>query len=653
MKQLLLSLICIFPFLGFTQKAIFDSLREKIKTEKSDTERVRLLVQLGNKIRYQDTAESWRSQNQIQTLATSLKNDYFQGQAYFLAATIYLANQTIPSIVNYEKAIKIFSSYPNNKRSRLSLGASYINLGLLHNNNNDYETAAHYYLKAEEIYLKDNPTSTDLGILYSNLSIAYGTINKYDEALKYSSKGMDFARKTNDKAMMLNALYAYGGNLVNAKKGDRGLAELDSASVLAQELNDLNMIYSCDFMKAMYYYNTKQYQKAIDKYTLCLEFARKYQFTEGIGNNYLNIAANEAELKKPMLAAAHLDSSAKYLDYSVKSVSKQMYFENYAEVYKQTGNFLKAFAFKDSVAAIKDSLYQSDNIRQIEFRQARFNYDKKQNEVNQLEAEHKLQQLSIRQKKTLNYILIASAGILLTISLLGYRNYKQKQKIQQQRISELEKAKQLLATEAIIKGEEQERSRLAKDLHDGLGGMMSGIKYSLLTMKKNQIMTPENQLAFERSIEMLDSSINEMRRVAHNMMPEALVKFGLDTALNDFCTEVDQSGALHVIYQSIGIKDENFPQTTAITIYRIVQELLNNSMKHASAKNAMVQVSKTNGNISITVEDDGKGFNTAILEASKGIGWTNIQSRVEYLRGKLDVKSEPGKGTSVHIEINV
>jgi signal transduction histidine kinase len=76
-------------------------------------------------------------------------------------------------------------------------------------------------------------------------------------------------------------------------------------------------------------------------------------------------------------------------------------------------------------------------------------------------------------------------------------------------------------------------------------------------------------------------------------------------------------------------------------------------MKHASAKNAIVQVSKSNGNISITVEDDGKGFNTAILEASKGIGWTNIQSRVEYLKGKLDVKSEPGKGTSVHIEINV
>ncbi|HEY0355449.1 MAG TPA: ATP-binding protein, partial [Flavisolibacter sp.] len=265
----------------------------------------------------------------------------------------------------------------------------------------------------------------------------------------------------------------------------------------------------------------------------------------------------------------------------------------------------------------------------------------------------KLQQAQLLRRKTLNYVLIGSAFALIIVALLSYRNYSQRQKIQQQKINELEKAKQLTATEAILKGEEQERSRLAKDLHDGLGGMMSGIKYSLLTMKKNQIMTPENQQAFERSLDMLDSSINEMRRVAHNMMPEALVKFGLDTALNDFCTEVHQSGALQVSYQSIGISEEKFDQTTAITIYRIVQELINNIMKHAAAKSAIVQVSKTNGVVSITVEDDGKGFNTAILDASKGIGWNNIQSRVEYLKGKVDVRSHEGNGTSVHIELNV
>jgi signal transduction histidine kinase len=217
----------------------------------------------------------------------------------------------------------------------------------------------------------------------------------------------------------------------------------------------------------------------------------------------------------------------------------------------------------------------------------------------------------------------------------------------------MEKEEQLAATEAVLKVEEQERIRLAKDLHDGLGGMLSGIKYAFQTMKGNLVMTPDNQQSFERSMDMLDSSIKEMRRVAHNMMPEALVKFGLNIALKDFCNDINRSGALQVSYQSIGIENAVIEQTTAITIYRIVQELINNIMKHAAAKSAIVQVSKTSDAvIRITVEDDGKGFDPVIIQEAKGIGWSNIHSRVKYLKGKVDVRSEVGKGTSVLIELN-
>jgi len=172
-------------------------------------------------------------------------------------------------------------------------------------------------------------------------------------------------------------------------------------------------------------------------------------------------------------------------------------------------------------------------------------------------------------------------------------------------------------------------------------------------MKGNLVMTPDNTLAFQRSMDMLDSSIKEMRRVAHNMMPEALVKFGLDTALSDFCNDINQSGALQVNCQTIGIKDTVIDQTVAITIYRIVQELINNAIKHASANTAIIQVSKADDVITITVEDDGKGFDPAILQAARGIGWSNIGSRISYLKGKADIRSGPGKGSSVYIELNV
>ena len=310
------------------------------------------------------------------------------------------------------------------------------------------------------------------------------------------------------------------------------------------------------------------------------------------------------------------------------------------------GRVNESFIHLKEYVAINDSLQGRNNRKIVNELEIKYQTQRK-------EAQLLAQEKTIWQKNALNYILIASAVTLLLISLLSYRTYRQKQKIQQQRISELETQQQLTATEAVLKGEAQERTRLARDLHDGLGGMLSGIKFSMNTMKANLLMTPDNQHVFERSVDMLDSSIQEMRRVAHNMMPEALVKFGLDTALKDFCNDITQSGALKVNYQSIGMTGISIDQTTAITIYRIVQELVSNSIRHAAATTAIVQLTRTDGQLAVTVEDDGKGFDTGLLQHAKGIGWSNIQNRVDFLKAKLDVKAAEGHGTSVLIEINI
>ncbi len=247
-------------------------------------------------------------------------------------------------------------------------------------------------------------------------------------------------------------------------------------------------------------------------------------------------------------------------------------------------------------------------------------------------------------------VVVAS---LIIVSISIYRIYQQRQKLQQQRITELETEKKLAATEAVLRGEEQERTRLAKDLHDGLGGMLSGIKHSMQTMKGNLIMTPDNTQAFERSIDMLDSSIKEMRRVAHNMMPEVLVRFGLDVALREFCDEIDQTNVIQVNYQSIGMEAKPLVERSmSIAIYRIVQELVNNSIKHAQAQQVIVQLTHDQKTISVTVEDDGKGFDPRVPEQAGGIGWENIKSRVAFLKGTVHLQSE-GSGTSILIEFPV
>jgi len=248
---------------------------------------------------------------------------------------------------------------------------------------------------------------------------------------------------------------------------------------------------------------------------------------------------------------------------------------------------------------------------------------------------------------------------LLIGAFLGYRIFrnrqllaKQQDELQQQQIRELQKDKQLIAVDAMLKGQEEERSRLAKDLHDGLGGLLSGVKFSLSNMKDNLIVTPDNMAVFERSLDMLDTSIKELRRVAHNMMPEMLSKFGLDEALREYCNTVNTTGIVTIKYQSVGMENR-LEKPTEIIIYRIIQELLNNILKHAVASEALVQLIRENDRLNIVVEDNGKGFDKAIIEESKGAGWASIRSRVEYLKGQLDIHSQPEKGTLVNMEFKV
>ncbi|MEP7109266.1 MAG: ATP-binding protein [Ferruginibacter sp.] len=154
-----------------------------------------------------------------------------------------------------------------------------------------------------------------------------------------------------------------------------------------------------------------------------------------------------------------------------------------------------------------------------------------------------------------------------------------------------------------------------------------------------------------RSLDMIDTSIKELRRVTLYMIPGMLAKFGLDEALKEYCNTINTTKLLSLKYQSVGM-DLSLDKSIEVIIYRIVQELLNNVMEQATATEAFVQLVRGDNRINVEVEDNGRGFDTTSPENSKGTGWANIRSRVEYLKGQFDIHSEIGKGMMVNIEIN-
>jgi len=186
-------------------------------------------------------------------------------------------------------------------------------------------------------------------------------------------------------------------------------------------------------------------------------------------------------------------------------------------------------------------------------------------------------------------------------------------------------------------------------LHDGLGGMLAGVKINLSGWAQNQ-GDQINHAELDRIVGQLDNSVKELRHIARNMMPETLLKFGLETALKDLCESV-MTNDVKVNFQALSVK-EKISTKTQLTIYRIVQELLSNAIRHANARNIIVQCSQNNKSFYITIEDDGSGFDPAVEGKTKSMGLLNIRNRIELLKGKMNIESIIDEGTVVNIELN-
>lgn len=472
-------------------------------------------------------------------------------------------------------------------------------------------------------------------------------------AMEYDRKAIAVAEKSGNILSIARRKLNYTARLIDQKNFNEAGRILNDVEPLVRKA-DNNSTYIFFYQsKGLVDQSKKQYASAIDY----LMKAYGYTLKNDDKLNQVNILE---PLTATLLAAGNNKEAKKYLDellalsltYKIRTGELNAY-KSLAQWHQQQQDYKMANSFYLKSIRLSDSLSSEDMKEKIATMETRFRIEGKDKEIRILQDEKKIQQLSIRQKNTLNIILIVGSLALFIIFLLIYRNYRHRQKLQQQRISELETEKLLAAAEAVFKGEEQERARLAKDLHDGLGGMLSGIKHSFTNMKENLIMTPDNALAFGRGIDLLDSSIKEMRRVAHNMMPEILMQFGLDTALKEFCIELGRNGTLTATYQPIDMDAIIFEPNLSVTAYRVVQELSNNALKHAGATTLLVQAhaSKEDGLLQLTVEDNGIGFDPSALEQSGGMGWKNIRNRVELLKGKIDIHTAHNKGTSVLIEI--
>ena len=219
---------------------------------------------------------------------------------------------------------------------------------------------------------------------------------------------------------------------------------------------------------------------------------------------------------------------------------------------------------------------------------------------------------------------------------------EQGKQLAEQQIKQLEQEKQLIATQAVLEGEVQERIRIARDLHDSLGSILAVAKYNLLGIKQISMLGKADTACYNKAVSLLDDSLNEMRRVAHHLMPEALSRFGLKPAIGDFC---DTLPAVQFVWY--GDESRLAPKLEE-AVYRIIHELIGNALKHSGASHIFVQTIQETGRIAFTVQDDGGSFDPETV--TTGMGLSNIRVRVASFGGMIHIDAKAGRGTEINIE---
>jgi signal transduction histidine kinase len=322
--------------------------------------------------------------------------------------------------------------------------------------------------------------------------------------------------------------------------------------------------------------------------------------------------------------------------------------ENGIAVYEKTGNYQVAFHLLRRLDEVKAAMASEKLKLDYDRAALRFRADQKDKEL--AKAQLILEQKESRLNRQ-SWVIVTTTLVWVVVIVVAWLIYWQQKRLQAQRIRNLEAEKENQMLGAAMNAEERERSRIAKDLHDGIGGILSATKMRF-SIFRNEYPELRNSEEYNRILSMLDEASSEVRKTAHNLMPDTLNRCGLDEALQLFCEKMSTGSRLRIDYQSVG-EIGRFNAFFELTVYRMVQELVNNIIRHSHARNACVQLSRQQYLMMISVEDDGKGFDRQKLEDSGGIGIRSIKERVRTLGGTVEIDSSEGDGSSVYVELDI
>lgn len=498
-----------------------------------------------------------------------------------------------------------------------------------------YKESLECNLKAAGYFERENNLK-EVGKLYANIGGLYQVMINYEQALLYFEKARELAEQTGDKEGLasvytsLSDIYLYKDK---AKSQSLHYAE-EALRLFRESGNTHSENVALQTVAKVHYYHD-DYADALPIAEEALRQANELGFPSLIAHSLIilsNIHFYQGYYDQCVEHAMKVLDN----DSTDTNILRNVY-ANLVRAHAYLGHADLTSHYLDRYREVLDRYSNEDYQKALSAMEVRYETEQKKLKIHALE----------KQRQLYSWLGIAAAVILLSglaFAVMRYRLAVNQRKLAEEEAIRLQQEKQLVAAKAALDSEAAERSRLAKDLHDGLGSMLSVVKLNLPQMKSGTVVGAIDVPRFQKALGMLDDSIHELRRVAHHMMPESLMRYGLKASLADFCNAIPG-----VDFHYFG-NEGRLPEQLEILVYRCIHELVNNALKHAEATHINVQLVQESDRISFTVQDDGVGFDQHA--ASDGMGLRNIRQRVAAFQGEMGIYSSE-HGTEIHVELEL
>jgi signal transduction histidine kinase len=614
------------------QNQAIDSMYQVLKTTKNDTIRSNTHYELAWFLKLSDFQKAMAHMDTAMASYEKLKMPNQIALSHFQYSVLHRISG------EYEKAIQsldAYKAYIEKVKDTINLTYAHYEKGVIYSQKGDLEASLQEFYISNT--LAEGAGNDDMaGNSMNSIGLVYNDLEKYEEAINAFEKVLVIYKRINVTTEQLGDVYnGLGSSYKNLEKYDTAQKNYEKALDVYQNSNSEFGVAIANYHLGRIHIEQKQYKEAIPFLNLAYDIQKKNDFESEFIKTLSSLGEAYYELGDYKKSETILQEGLAF-EIENKLSAKELYFELY-RVNAKINETDKALAFHEKYTLYKDSIYKQENIESINRLQQQFETEKKDKEI-------AMQNLELQEKEMqMNYLYGLSIFLLLLTFLLWFL-YKQRQKRKNQEILTLKREYQIKSLEALIEGEEKERFRIAKELHDGVNGDLSTIKYKLSSLLEM------NNKVIKEAITMIDDSCKQVRAISHNLVPPSLENFSVTEATEAYCDNMNAVNTVAINFQTIG-QETALPKKAEINIFRIVQELVTNSLKHAEANEINVQISFQNNLVQVTVEDDGKGFDKNAV-GEQGIGLSNIDSRAKYLNASVDFISNE-KGTSYTFEIDI